>query len=838
MGNGRGIDVVPKKVDSRVEVEKHERVLELETSQEGMKETVIKHLGGNEITINFGNEETTPNALNKIDHDIRVMAVEELKDIIEIDINEEENRAYVDEEPVVGMDVKETNGDDKDEDEEKCEGDGIQWMNGRTFSEKRTSKDQESQRGSDEFSVGLIISMMSILARILELKRRYFEDYCSDNQYAVSIKKDTVSYDEVPPKSKNDMPLRDKMDDPNITIEEYVRLEEEKARKRDFVTGLDRIYKREVHRVQIFDFRGLPYLMAKGLSARMLMECRDAQGAESARQIPNKEDLRDYWIGISSAGDFLCTTPSYTSIRDPILRLCHRYLRLFAAGRKSEALISGGQFVARLAEHFRLLTKERLRGLTAWVTMGLKRQPDAAAGAPRFGQDDLVTDEGDQAVPKPVQEPPPPPATARTMPQRMARLEEDVHKIREALADQREVIGTMARDFLRFTVWAANGIAQLLDSARVAYHTRGASDAGLTVPAPPQPSRTSSSQTHDPPILIFYFYLTKTGRNGSGFKAFIEHDTPCVLGIQKMRCKKVKDHFVEDLWGSRSFGYVQVEARDSLRMGDEHLDTIPEKESDELIKSSVENLVPNPSDSKDEHEFIFDEDIPKEIYLNPLFDEIDSLLDEFAGELILLKSIPLGIDEADCDPEEEIRLIKKLFYDNSSPRPPEEFISKISDASIESFSPSPILVEDSNSLRIILLKSIPLGIDEADCDPEEEIRFIKKLFYDNSSPRPPEEFISKISDASIESFSPSPILVEDSNSLRDEIDLSLTPDVSMPPGIEDDNYDSEGDILILEELLSNDSLSLPKMSHFILIFHHSLALLRNHQMMMKLSPIR
>ncbi|GKG47643.1 hypothetical protein Tco_0507128, partial [Tanacetum coccineum] len=29
--------------------------------------------------------------------------------------------------------------------------------------------------------------------------------------------------------------------------------------------------------------------------------------AESARQIPDKEDLRDYWMGISSAGDFFGT---------------------------------------------------------------------------------------------------------------------------------------------------------------------------------------------------------------------------------------------------------------------------------------------------------------------------------------------------------------------------------------------------------------------------------------------------------------------------------------------------------------------------------------------------
>ncbi|GJR59928.1 hypothetical protein Tco_1502090 [Tanacetum coccineum] len=95
----------------------------------------------------------------------------------------------------------------------------------------------------------------------------------------------------------------------------------------------------------------------------------------------------------------------------------------------------------------------------------------------------------------------------------------------------------------------------------------------------------------------------------------------------------------------------------SLIMGDEHLDTIPEKESDELIKSSVENLVPIPSESKDfsdnesecdmpecdetsltfttfsnplfdstssDDESLSDEDVPKEnfkIYSNPLFDD-------------------------------------------------------------------------------------------------------------------------------------------------------------------------------------------------------------------------
>nr|GFB66127.1 hypothetical protein [Tanacetum cinerariifolium] len=207
---------------------------------------------------------------------------------------------------------------------------------------------------------------------------------------------------------------------------------------------------------------------------------------------------------------------------------------------------------------------------------------------------------------------------------------------------------------------------------------------------------------------------------------------------------------------------------DSLSMGDEHLNTILATKSDEFIKSCVENLVPNPSEFEGEngcdmpacfttlsnvlfdaeYEFdssddqsLSDEDISDKIFSNPLFEEeiipmkidqhhfnvesdliesmlnhdssiipssskIDSLLDEFAGELILLKSIPPEIDETDCDPENEIRLTKRLLYDNSYPRPPEEFVSENSNADIESFSPSPIPIkdDDDDSERDILIR--------------------------------------------------------------------------------------------------------------------------------------
>nr|GFC07721.1 hypothetical protein [Tanacetum cinerariifolium] len=238
-------------------------------------------------------------------------------------------------------------------------------------------------------------------------------------------------------------------------------------------------------------------------------------------------------------------------------------------------------------------------------------------------------------------------------------------------------------------------------------------------------------------------------------------------------------------------------------MGDEHLNTIPATKSDEFIKSCVENLVPNPSESEGKNEcdvpacfttfsnVLFDaeydfysiddqlfsnEDVPEKIYSNPLFDE---------------EIIPMKIDPHPFNAESD--LIESMLNHDSS-----IIISSKIDSLLNEF------VGEHT-----LLKSIPPRIDETDCHPEEETHFTKRLLYDNSSPRPPEEFVSDNSNADIESFSLSPILIKDSDSLMEEIDLSFTPDDPMPPGIEDDDYDSKRDIIILKELLDNYSLSLP-----------------------------
>nr|GEX10265.1 hypothetical protein [Tanacetum cinerariifolium] len=162
---------------------------------------------------------------------------------------------------------------------------------------------------------------------------------------------------------------------------------------------------------------------------------------------------------ISSAGDFMTTFPSYTTIREPLKRLCHcliaftivrrgqapekvtttdlYYLRNIdegtvsvpymlahnlvrhVEGMKKGARMSGGYFVTRLAEHFRLITKESLRGLTVVIRDLIMIDIDEA--------DQEILEEGVQADPAPVQAPQAPltAPTPRTMPQRMARLKEE-----------------------------------------------------------------------------------------------------------------------------------------------------------------------------------------------------------------------------------------------------------------------------------------------------------------------------------------------------------------------------------------------------------------------------
>ncbi|GJW27035.1 hypothetical protein Tco_0040846, partial [Tanacetum coccineum] len=244
----------------------------------------------------------------------------------------------------------------------------------------------------------------------------------------------------------------------------YQGLEYTDADIEDFEGRLARIYMREVHRVQVFDFRGLPDLMAEGLSARMLMEHRDAQGCEAD---PRQGDLRDYWIGISSAGDFLGTTLFYTA-PEKVLEILGGLM-----------VISLELPVIDMAELVRLQICMEVDDTWLWVPMGPERQPDAAAGASREAQDSPIVDEGGQADPTLVHAPPPPPpATARTVPQRLGRLEEEVQGLRRDVGSLCGLVERSMTDHGRFSTWMMSCMTQLMDNSGLTYQAFDRTESG------------------------------------------------------------------------------------------------------------------------------------------------------------------------------------------------------------------------------------------------------------------------------------------------------------------------------------------------------------------------
>ncbi|GKD38568.1 hypothetical protein Tco_1258775, partial [Tanacetum coccineum] len=259
----------------------------------------------------------------------------------------------------------------------------------------------------------------------------------------------------------------------------------------DFETRLGKIYSRDVHRVLVLDFESLTVEMVEGLTSRMLMEHKDAHGqsvftSHAWRRLfeaSHEIEAIHFGFGITTAEEMQTTSfglhwtesarlitysiAGRSQVPEKVTVTDLFYLRGMDVGRKQGAMIFGGQFITRLAEHFGLLTEERLQGLAvivrdlhiidmaeltrlhiceelidtwAWVALRPERQPDAVVGAPKIAEGALDVEKGDQAFPAPV-----------------------------SLGEQREVVDAMARDFSRFTIWVADGISQLLDSAGSTY---------------------------------------------------------------------------------------------------------------------------------------------------------------------------------------------------------------------------------------------------------------------------------------------------------------------------------------------------------------------------------
>ncbi|GJX70118.1 hypothetical protein Tco_0307289 [Tanacetum coccineum] len=237
---------------------------------------------------------------------------------------------------------------------------------------------------------------------------------------------------------------------------------------------------------------------------------------------------------------------------------------------------------------------------------------------------------------------------------------------------------------------------------------------------------------------------------------------------------------------------------DSLIMGDEHLSTIPEMESDEFIKSSVEDLVPIPSESEDTSDnesecdvLVCDDSSPLDvednpmIFSNPLFDsneDFTSSDDESLSEKDVPKetfkiySNPLFEFDDDFTYSDVNPLFNEVLEDVESEDSfdyklvePTLLISPLSDANKdECFDPG------GDEIDAFLDLDISTEIKNDFHDSKGDIIFLEKLHFNNTFPNlPPKVFLD-----------------HDPRSLKDEPnnDDLMTEDKVFDPGIYEKSF--------------------------------------------------
>ncbi|GKC56267.1 hypothetical protein Tco_1083865 [Tanacetum coccineum] len=198
------------------------------------------------------------------------------------------------------------------------------------------------------------------------------------------------------------------------------------------------------------------------------------------------------------------------------------------------------------------------------------------------------------------------------------------------------------------------------------------------------------------------------------------------------------------------------EPDNSLSMGDEHLDTIPEAKSDEVIKSSVEDLVLIPSESKGIFDSMCDVPFCDKNHLYAEYDLLESLLNQDTS-IVYSPKIDSLLEEFT---EGDIRLIEQLLYD--------DYASSDDD---------PLYSEDIDYVEASPPDSKLVSIEEVKDDILREkllniYLLIAKIESLNDNPTP---------DCVLKSPSPFPIPVEDSDSFFKKSDTSLSySDNSLP----------------------------------------------------------
>nr|GEW30002.1 hypothetical protein [Tanacetum cinerariifolium] len=211
-----------------------------------------------------------------------------------------------------------------------------------------------------------------------------------------------------------------------------------------------------------------------------------------------------------------------------------------------------------------------------------------------------------------------------------------------------------------------------------------------------------------------------------------------------------------------------------------------------------------PTEEPDEYEVTSDDESECDV---PIKDESSPVFTTFSNPLFddnddFTSSDDESLSDEDV-PMEDFKVYSNPLFDdeeiNSDEIDPHCF--NIESDLIESLSNQDTLIDSSpkfDYLEEISGEHMPTSIvneEHIRREHEEYISLMEKLFTINSVPRPMENFHAN---TIVETLPSSPIPVGDSDSQREEIDIFTGTDDLLPPGIESDDYDSEGDIHFLE----------------------------------------
>ncbi|GKE98594.1 hypothetical protein Tco_0021945, partial [Tanacetum coccineum] len=204
----------------------------------------------------------------------------------------------------------------------------------------------------------------------------------------------------------------------------------------------------------------------------------------------------------------------------------------------------------------------------------------------------------------------------------------------------------------------------------------------------------------------------------------------------------------DDLFRTFLLVLPTVKPEDSLIIGDEHLSTIPEMELDEVIKSSVEHLVPIPRESEDTSDVNKEYDFPFSMtFSNPLFDfnndftssdDESFLKEDVQKENFKIYSNPLfefdnEYISSDVNPlfNEVLEDIKSNDSYVSNLDEPVLLVTPLSDAyEDECFDPG----GDINEINAFLDMDVSIDIEEDHYDSEGDTIYLESLLFEDTIP--------------------------------------------------------------------------------------------------------